>query len=202
MLSVVILSGGQSSRIGQDKALLPFLGKTLIEQVLQRLSPIADDLQIISNHPAEYGFLGVPVVSDIVPGRGALGGVYTALSGANHPLVAIVACDMPFASSRLLEAEIDLLQQTGADAVVPRSDQGNEPLHSIYCRQLCLPAARRALEAGKWRVDSWFPEVNVTYMPEEMVLIHDPHRLAFWNLNTLEDFQREEELAHKQNMRP
>src|SRR5512147_3255637 len=99
MLTVCIQAGGQSSRMGEDKALKTFLGRPLIQRVIDRLSPIADEIILTTNHPEEYTFLDLPLFSDLKPGRGALGGLYTAIASATNPFVAVVACDMPFASA-------------------------------------------------------------------------------------------------------
>ena len=88
--------------MGEDKALKPFLGRPLIQRVIDRLTPIADELIVTTNRPAEYAFLNLRLVPDLKPGRGALGGLYTAIASAAHPLVAVVACDMPFASHNVL----------------------------------------------------------------------------------------------------
>ena len=103
MLSIVVLAGGESRRMGQNKALMPFLKQPLIERVVKRLAPFADELLVISNKPDQYEFLGVSLTPDIMPGRGALGGLYTALSSAHQPLAAVVACDMPFVNVGLLD---------------------------------------------------------------------------------------------------
>src|SRR5512147_3127982 len=114
MLSVVIQAGGQSSRMGEDKALKSFLGRPLIQRVIERLSPIADEMVVTTNRPDDYQFLGLRLTPDLKPGRGALGGLYTAVASASHSLVAVVACDMPFASPALLEAASRLMVQEEA----------------------------------------------------------------------------------------
>src|SRR3970040_1082192 len=98
MLTVCIQAGGQSSRMGEDKALKPFLGRPLIQRLIERLSPVADELIVTSNRPEDYAFLDprFTLHTDLKPGRGALGGLYTALASAAHPIVAVIACDMPF----------------------------------------------------------------------------------------------------------
>ncbi|MCX8063463.1 MAG: NTP transferase domain-containing protein, partial [Anaerolineales bacterium] len=78
MRSLVVQAGGESRRMGKDKALLPFLGKPLIQRILERLIPVVDEALVTTNHPERYGFLNVPLVGDVFPGRGALGGLYTA----------------------------------------------------------------------------------------------------------------------------
>src|SRR5215212_9866712 len=169
MLTVCIQAGGQSSRMGEDKALKTFLGRPLIQRVVERLSPVADELIVTTNHPDDYRFLGLPLFSDLRPDRGALGGLYTAIASASHPIVAVVACDMPFASPALLEAGSRLLVEEEADVVIPRlasgaeqagKSGGYEPLHAIYRRGTCLPAIGSAIDADQWKVIAWFPQVK------------------------------------------
>jgi len=201
MLSISIQAGGASSRMGQDKALMPFLGRPLIQRVVDRLSPIADEMLVTTNSPNDYRFLGIPLFRDLISGRGALGGLYTALSSATCEAVAVVACDMPFASLSLLEAAGKLLVQEEADVVIPDSGGGLEPLHAVYRRQTCLPAIEAAIDAEKWRLISWFPEVKVRILQPDEIKAYDPSGLAFWNLNTPEEFIEAEECARRGNSR-
>lgn len=197
MLTIAIQAGGESRRMGQDKALLPFLGKPLIQRVIERLSRLADELFVTTNQPEAYRFLGLPLVPDAIPGRGALGGLFTALSAARQPLVAVVACDMPFASPRLLEAERSLLLATGSDAVIPQTEGGMEPFHAVYRREACLPAIQAAMAADRWRVDAWFSQVRLRLMLPQEVRPHDPGGIAFWNVNTPQELAQAEELAQR-----
>jgi len=199
MLSIVIQAGGDSQRMGQDKALMPFLGRPLIQRVVERLTPVADELLVTTNRPKEYRFLGLPLFRDIKPGRGALGGLYTALSSAACEAVAVVACDMPFASASLIEAASRLLVQEGADVVIPDSGEGLEPLHAVYRRKTCLPAIEAAMNADQWRLISWFPQINARILQPEEIKPYDPLGLAFWNLNTPEEFFEAEQRAKLQN---
>lgn len=181
--------------MGRDKALIPFLGKPLIQRVLQRVAPLADEIIVTTNRPENYHFLGLPLFSDLMPGRGALGGLFTALSAARGELVAVVACDMPFVSPALLRAERDLLADPALDAAIPRTEGGTEPFHAVYRGATCLPAIRETIQAEKWRVDAWFVQANICFLSPEEVSRYDPDRLAFWNLNTPEDLAQAEQLA-------
>ncbi len=192
MLSIAIQAGGESRRMGRDKALMPFLGRPLIQQVIERLTPIADEVLVTTNRPEDYRFLKLPLFRDLKPGRGALGGLYTALSSATCGAVAVVACDMPFASRALIETASRLLVEEDADVVIPDSGGGLEPLHAVYRREVCLPVIESAIEADKWRLISWFPGVKVRILPPDEIRLHDPLGLAFWNLNTPEEFSEAE----------
>jgi molybdopterin-guanine dinucleotide biosynthesis protein A len=198
MLTLAIQSGGQSSRMGRDKGLVEFLGKPLVAQVMERLASIADEIIVTTNSPQDYRFLGVPLFPDLKPGRGALGGLHTALASASHPLVAVVACDMPFASAALLAHGRDLLLSEGEDVAISESGEGwYEPLHAVYRRDTCLPAVARAIDSDQWKLISWFPQVKVRRItPAETVRI-DPVGLAFWNLNTPEELLQAEQRARE-----
>jgi molybdopterin-guanine dinucleotide biosynthesis protein A len=195
MLTVVIQAGGQSSRMGQDKALKPFLGKPLIQRVIERLTPIADELIVTTNRPADYAFLDQRLVSDLKPDRGALGGLYTAIASASHPFVAVAACDMPFASGSFFESAHRLIVEEEADVVIAKSDEGYEPLHALYRRETCLPAIEAAINEDKWKVIVWFPQVKVRTLSPEELKNFDPSGLCFWNVNTPDEFAKAEQLA-------
>jgi molybdopterin-guanine dinucleotide biosynthesis protein A len=195
MLSVAILAGGKSRRMGQDKALMPFLGRPLIQRIIERLRLLSDDLFVMTSRPADYAFLGIPIHSDLLqPGQGSLVGLYSSLMTAAQPLVAVVGCDMPFASPALCEYERDLMTSSGADVVIPSTSIGLEPLHAVYRRETCLPVLQAALEAGERKIIAWFPKVKVQILPDKVTVKHD-QELAFWNLNTPEDFRQAEAQA-------
>jgi len=195
MLTVCIQAGGQSSRMGEDKALKTFLGRPLIQRVIERLSLVADELIVTTNRPEDYTFLNLRLVPDLKPGRGALGGLYTAIASAAHPIVAVVACDMPFASAKLIEAGSKLLIEEEADVVIAKSDEGYEPLHALYRRATCLPAIEAAIDADQWKVIAWFPQVKVRVLTPDEIKRYDTLGLAFWNVNTPEEFAEAERIS-------
>ena len=185
--------------MGEDKALKRFLGRPLIQRVVERLAPVADELIVTTNRPEDYSFLDLRLIPDLKPGRGALGGLYTAIASASNPFVAVVACDMPFASAKLIEAATNLMVQEGADVVIAKSEEGYEPLHAVYRRETCLPAIEAAIAADQWKVIAWFPEVKVRVLTSDEIKASDPTGLAFWNVNTPEEFEKAEELATSQS---
>ncbi len=200
MFHVVVQAGGQSTRMGRDKGLALFLGEPLVQRVLSRLKGAADEALVVTNRPQAYQFLGVPLREDVLPGRGALGGLFTALTFSferGGDLAGVVACDMPFANPRILTAARQILMAKCYDAVVPRTAHGAEPFHAVYRPASCLPAVKSALEEGKWRADAWFPDCSIYWMEPDEVSPYDPLRLAFLNVNTPADFQRAEALARE-----
>lgn len=198
MLSIVIQAGGQSSRMGEDKALKLFLGKPLIQRVVERVSPIADELIVTTNRPTDYAFLNQRLVPDLKPGRGPLGGLYTAIASASHPFVAVVACDMPFASARFIESAHRLLVKEEADVLIAQTGEGYEPFHAVYRRETCLPAIEAAIHEDKWKVTSWFSEVKLRKLTPDELKAFDPSGLCFWNVNTPEEFANAEKLAQSE----
>ncbi len=196
-LSVVVQAGGESRRMGQNKALVPFLGQPLIERVMLRVKPIADELLVTSNQPEALAFLQVPVYPDLLPSRGALGGLLTALTAASHPLVAVVACDMAFVSAPLLAAEREVALEPGVDGVIPQTGTGFEPFHAVYRRDACLPAVRAVLEKGEKRADSWWPLVRLRYFDAQQIARYDPLGEAFININTPEELRQAEAYERK-----
>jgi len=181
--------------MGQDKALMPFLGRPLIQRILERLATVGEQVILSTNRPADYAFLNLPSYPDLQPDCGSLGGLYTVLSAAGQSMLAAVACDMPFANPALFKYERELLSQTGADVVIPSTPDGLEPLHAVYRRGTCLPAVKSALAAGNFKMSGWLQDVRVRIMLPEELAQFDPHGLAFWNLNTPEDFRQAEERA-------
>jgi molybdopterin-guanine dinucleotide biosynthesis protein A len=183
--------------MGQDKALMTFLGKTLLDRVINRVADLGDELIITTNRPENYTQFGLPLYQDRLPLKGALNGLFTALSVAQYPTVIVVACDMPFVNSDLLRLACGWLTIEGGDVVIPRTQLGYEPLHAVYRRESCLAAVDKALKVGEKRMISWFPSVKVVPILEEKLLEYDPLGIAFWNVNTLEELRRAEEMAKK-----
>jgi molybdopterin-guanine dinucleotide biosynthesis protein A len=84
------------------------------------------------------------------------------------------------------------------DVVIAKTDEGYEPLHALYRRATCLPAIEAAIEADQWKVIAWFPQVKVRVLTSEEIKRYDPAGLAFWNVNTPEEFAEAEKIAISQ----
>ena len=201
-VTVVIQAGGESRRMGRSKATVPFVGRPLICRLVERLSPVADELIITTNEAPNLAFLhemypdlSIRLVPDAYNERGALPGMYTALSAAQNPYVAVVACDMVFASARLVVAEALAMHESGADVVAPHNKHGFEPLHALYRRETCMPAVRRRADRGEKRVQSFFddPELSVLPYTQDKVLAVEPRGGCFINANTPEELARIED---------
>jgi molybdopterin-guanine dinucleotide biosynthesis protein A len=195
MVTLAIQAGGQSRRMGRDKGLVRLGGRPLVAHLLERLSGLADDVVVTTNHPEAYAFLGVRLASDPVPGAGALAGLATALEAAAGDRTLVVACDMPFV--RLPLASHLLALAADHDAVVPRLAGEFEPLLAVYGRA-CLPAVQASLAAGQRRVISFFSKVRLRPVEDDELRLLDPDGRSFFNVNTPEDLlEAERMLAHE-----
>jgi molybdopterin-guanine dinucleotide biosynthesis protein A len=184
MLTIAIQSGGQSSRMGQDKALVHLGGKPIIEYVLERVEGLGDEILITTNHPADYAYLGIHVEGDADPGAGSLPGLETALKASHHSYTLVLACDMPFVSRPLLEYMIELMPH--ADIIVPQRQGYFEPMHAIYS-QRCLKPIEIVLKRGETRVVSFYDQVQVRIVDETELAQFDPQGMSFFNINTPQD---------------
>jgi molybdopterin-guanine dinucleotide biosynthesis protein A len=197
MISIILQAGGKSTRMGTDKALLDFLGTPLIIRLRDRFLPHATDLITITNNHLGYEELGLPLFQDLIPDRGALGGLYTALAVSSQPLVGLIAADMPFASPDLILKEMELIMEEDYDAVIPSSKGGIEPLHAVYRRESCLPMVKNAIDQDLWRMVSWHDQGRIKILnPEESRKISGSD-YTFMNLNTPEEYRSAEKIAQK-----
>jgi len=193
-VSGIVLAGGQSRRLGTDKAFVKVGGVALIERVTDRIRQICDDVTIVTNDPERYRYLGLPLVGDLWPGMGALGGIYSGLASIRHERGLVVGCDMPFLDLGLLRYM--MLLSADYDVVIPRLDGLLEPLHAIYSRR-CLGPIADLLRAGDRRIVDFFDQVRVRYVEPAEAAIFDPQGLSYFNVNTPEDLAQAEQLASR-----
>jgi molybdenum cofactor guanylyltransferase len=176
-ISGFVLAGGQSRRMGVDKAMLAFRGETLIQHAAEIVGEAAGNVTIIGP-PERYAWLGLQVIPDERPGFGPLGGVVTALSISEAEWALVVGCDLPNIDAGLLRRLIAL---TTADShcIVPESPNGLEPLCAVWHRS-ALPQLRCALAAERLKMKMVVRELNARIYP-----VADPR--LFRNINTPED---------------
>ena len=181
----VILAGGESRRMGSNKALLPHRGGRFIETVYRELAGLFAEVIVVTNEPELYKFLPCRKVPDLFPGTGVLAGVHAGLRNSATPRIFVVACDMPRLNSRLIRH----LAEAGGDwdVVIPESPAGLEPLHALYHRR-CLPAMEGTLAAGQKRIVDFFQAVQVKQVSREEVAQFDPAFDSFRNINTPEEY--------------
>ncbi len=188
----VIQAGGKSTRMGgQPKALMELGGERIIDRVVRVLREVTDDLLIVTNTPEPYASLGLPMVADVFPDHGSLGGIYTGLQAAVGDAVFTVACDMPFLSAAV--ARLVTARAGTADVVAPVVGGQWETLHACYAKT-CLAPMERRLRAGQLKIIGFFPEVRILAIPEDAVARVGKPELVFMNVNT------PEELAHARKL--
>ena len=193
-VSFVIQAGGKSVRMGTDKGLILLAGKPLVSWILDRIIGIGGDVLIISNSLDNYRKFNTPVYPDILPGIGALGGLHTALFYATRDLVYVLACDMPFIHTCMLENIVKV--STNFDVVIPRLE-GNklEPFRALYRKSTCLNSINKAIANNKRRMISFFDDVKVKYYNFEDYRKFDPDLISFINVNTPEELSIAEVLS-------
>ncbi|MBZ0160547.1 MAG: molybdenum cofactor guanylyltransferase [bacterium] len=188
----IVLAGGKSSRMGFNKAFIEFGGKRLIEATVDRLRALFPEVLIIANDPPLYAYLGVKVISDLIPDSGSLGGIYTGLSAASYPTCFFVACDMPFLNADLIKLLVR--EAEGWDVVVPRVGGELQPLHAVYARS-CLPLMKEAIDTGVLKITRFFPKAKVNIIEESILREVDPHLLGFVNVNTPPELEQAEAIS-------
>ena len=174
---------------------MSFNGTPLIKRIHDRFSGIGQETILITNSETGYADFGLPIFQDIIPDRGALGGLYTALTFARKPYVGIIAADLPFSSPRLLLRLLELTQSSEADAALPSTEFGLEPMHAVYKRESCLPLVKNALEQNQWKMIAWHDHAKVEVLDPEQTRRAAGTNYTFENVNTPKDFQAAEKLA-------
>jgi molybdopterin-guanine dinucleotide biosynthesis protein A len=194
--AAIILAGGRSSRLGRDKASELLLGRSLLQRVIDRVEGLAEQYVVVTaagqTLPPLQAGLPVEEIRDLFPQIGPLGGLYSGMSVMRHRRALAVACDMPLLQPALLAELLRLL--TGHEAVVPLNDAGlPEPLCAAYSID-CLPAIRECIGQERYKLTSFFADVDVLYVRPDAWRRFDPDGLSFLNVNREADLLRAEEL--------
>jgi molybdopterin-guanine dinucleotide biosynthesis protein A len=190
-VSGVVLAGGQSQRMGRNKALMELEGRTLISRVVDRLSRLCDELIISANHVDLYSHLPARIVRDVIPGRGALSGIHAGLAAMRNERAVVVACDMPFLSLSLLRYMTVVAE--GCDVVVPRLDRYYEPLHAVYGVG-CIGPIEQLVAEGPQRVVALYERVGTCEITRHDVRLYGAEH-SFFNVNTPQDWAEAQRLS-------
>ena len=189
----VVQAGGKSTRMGgEPKALLELGGRRIIERVLDAIRPVVDDVLIVTDTPALYAFLGIPMVADVYPDHGSLGGIFSGLTAASGDAAFTVACDMPFLHPDV--ARLVIGRAGEGDVVIPRVGEQLETMHALYGKA-CLPAIESRLKAGRLKIVGFFGDVRVVEVGEAEVARHRAPDVVFMNVNTPDELARARALA-------
>ncbi|HXI43255.1 MAG TPA: molybdenum cofactor guanylyltransferase [Bryobacteraceae bacterium] len=175
-----VLAGGRSSRMGQDKALLMFKGRPLVEHVAGEVRQAAGNVTLVGN-PSRYTYLGYPVIEDILPACGPLSGIHATLTHSTAEWNLVVACDMPEVTAGFLMMLLDRAAAGSADAVLPAGPSGlSEPLCAVY--------HRRSLEAITGALASGVRKVTDALRGLDIDVWRVPDSRYFHNLNTPQEW--------------
>lgn len=197
-LTIAIQAGGESKRMGQSKALTPFLGRPLIEHMLEVVAPFADELIVTTNEEPELHYLleqhpKLRLIGDVMKERGALPGLLTAIEASSNDAVGVVACDMIAFSPQILAREALAMQANGSDAVVPFNNGNYEPFAAVYRKSTCQPILERIASRGSKRMRDLIDSINCTRFNAE--LMRKPGSIdPFANVNTPQELAQAEVL--------
>lgn len=193
MVTGVILAGGKSRRMGQNKAFLRLGNETLIGHVIQCMQSITDELLLITNNPDEYAHLNIEMHNDIIQNVGTLGGIHSGLTHASYKTVICVGCDSPFLKPNLLKYLVSMLEDY--DAVMPMSNKIGkthktlQTLCAVYSKS-CIPIIEEMLNQSELRVHALQNHANVLCPSPETWRLYDPDGISFFNVNTPEDYKK------------
>ncbi|MGH2404166.1 MAG: molybdenum cofactor guanylyltransferase [bacterium] len=188
-LTGIVLAGGQSRRMGRDKARLPFGGTSLVAWVAGRIGPACAEVIVVGRDAEDCAGCGARVIGDRWPGWGPLGGLATGLDAITTPYAAVVGCDLPFVEPDLVAALSGLAPDW--DAVVPQVGGRPQPLCAIYRRTVGREAEAVLRRGGRSLHDLLgAADLRVCYVPEGILRKWDPALRSFDNINTPEDYER------------
>jgi molybdenum cofactor guanylyltransferase len=188
-MTAVILAGGKSSRMGEDKLLMPLGGKPLIGHVIDTVKPLFGEVVVVTGEPRDYASFPVRAVGDLIqcPQKNSLTGIHAGLRQARTPYVLVMAGDMPFIRPGLLQYLCS--QADGYDVVIPREGDYLQPLCAVY-HQNCVPYIEALLSREAYKVMGFFPDVRVRYVDDCLLRPYDPSLMSFININTPDDYLR------------
>ena len=180
-IGAVILAGGRSSRMGQNKALLEIGERTIIQAQILELGKTFAPLVVVSNQPELYSGMGAQAVQDHYPGYGPLAGIHAGLMAVPGDGAFVIPCDMPFITAELgleLQARME-----SADAVVLSYRGKLEPLCAVYHKR-CVPVIEEFLRAKHLKIIDFYPLLNVRILPVEELSLLRPAAEQLFNINT------------------
>jgi molybdopterin-guanine dinucleotide biosynthesis protein A len=174
--------------MGRDKATLLVGGKPLLRRVYEVVEPLFEEVFIISNRHEPMEGVRVPVLKDLVPGKGPLVGIASALLYTTKPYLFVVACDMPFLSR---ESVLRVVGEVGGeDIVIPRTRNGYEALHAVYNRS-CASVMLKHVGEGRMKISKLFPYFSVREVGECPEFV-SRGLSVFTNVNSADDMEMAE----------
>ena len=191
-LTGILLAGGKSRRLGRDKAQELIGGRRIIDRVLDTLKPITNSQTVVVDRCERIEELNIGTqisyVVDSYNNSGSLGGLYSGLEQSPTPWSLLVACDMPFLSSRLFEFMVSKISSANLDVVIPRFEGRLQTTHALYNKS-CLEHIEARLKDGLFKMDGYFNNVNVCEISQDEILGIEGSEYSFFNVNTADDLE-------------
>ena len=197
-LTGVLLAGGKSRRMGRDKRFVELDGHTLLDRTLSVYERLFSEILIIVAEPVlQLSGSSYRIVTDLIPDRGSLGGLYTGLFYATHQRAFVAACDMPFLNADVIKRMTELDHK--ADVVMVRLANGLQPMHAIYSKA-CLPLLKKMIDAEALKIQTLVhtPELLIRLVTEKDLRDVDPQLLSFVNVNSPADLEFARKLVRQQ----
>ncbi len=193
LIAGFILAGGQSRRMGTDKSALVLDGRSFVERIARELAGVAESVTLVGKPAADRNGgtvqTDVPIVPDVFPNWGALGGVHAAIANCTAEWALVVACDFPFVTKELFGRLASVRDNFDAVAPVQR-DQIPQPLCALYRVVPCLSLAERMIKSGERKPIALLQSVHTRWVPfSEIEDIAGAARF-FDNINTPQDYHR------------
>jgi molybdopterin-guanine dinucleotide biosynthesis protein A len=182
----IVLAGGRNSRMGRDKATLPWQNTDFLHTILQKLSSVCTELIVVTNNPPPEGIAGVRFVSDLIPGCGPLSGIHAGLHYATSQVAFITACDMPFLQPAAVSWLFEQVQ--GWDAAMPFTNALAEPLFACYTKT-CIPAIENLLQQDIRKTQQLLQYIRCKQISSDDLRAFDPALKLLRNINSPADYQ-------------
>ena len=182
----VVLAGGRNSRMGRDKAALPWQESDFVHVILQNLATICDELIVVTNTERSETLPAVRHVADIIPHCGPLSGIHAGLVHASSEYAFVTACDMPYFSAAA--ANYIMAQSPGWDAAVPASTDFFEPLFACYAKS-CIAAIESLLQSNNRKTQALFPLLRFKHVPLDDLKQFDPQLRLLRNINSPSEYR-------------
>ncbi len=170
--------------MGENKAFIEIDGVPIIRRIFNLFKELFSEIIIVTNHKELFKNYDSKIFTDLIPHKGALGGLYTGLFFSSYHFSFCVACDMPFIKKPLVNFLIRNARDE--DVIVPRTQDGLQPLHAIYSKN-CLAPIKHVMDQGKYKIIDIYSLVKVKTIEEKDFITLDPLRESFINVNTPEE---------------
>ncbi|WP_057911855.1 molybdenum cofactor guanylyltransferase [Peribacillus muralis] len=198
--TMLLLAGGKSSRMGENKALLTIDGDVNISTVASELKKVSQNVLVITNSFEDYRFLQLPLIADLHKDQGPLGGLHAGLTASNTQLQFLTACDMPFVRATAINEMISNYEPA-FDAVIPEINGRIQPLFAVYHKS-CLPILTDCLVKNELKMSRFLEKISVKFIKETGFSLYHENPASFqhlfFNMNTREDYQEAVHIKQKE----